>query len=245
MIIDMHTHLWDGNFESDKRQLLAACERYGISRILVSSLGSEIPGEEEIARLNLATYGFMKEEPELVRGYCYVNPANPDAVNVLRQGIEERGMSGMKLWIATFCDDPRVFPLVELCIRNRVPILIHAFYKAVGQLRYESLGTNVANLARRYPEAKILMAHYGAACLREIKPIRSCKNVCVDTSGSIFHRDDIEYLKKMIGADRIVFGTDMPMSYLLCYGQIMDAELTPAEREAVFSGNALRLLERG
>lgn len=241
----MHAHLWDGRFEENKRQILTVCENYGVSRVLVSSLGGEEPDEEEISRLNLETWRFMKEEPSVVSGYCYVNPANPDAADVLRQGIEDRGMSGMKLWIATFCDDPRVFPLAELCIRYRVPILIHCFYKAVGQLRHETLGTNVANLARRYPEAKLLMAHYGASCVREIKPIRPYPNVSVDTSGSIYHRDDIDYIKNMIGADRIVFGTDMPdISYLLTWGQIQEADLTAAEREAVFSGNALRLLER-
>ncbi len=74
-------------------------------------------------------------------------PATPTALDVLRHGVEDCGMSGMKLWVATFCDDPLVFPLVEQCIRYRVPVLIHTFYKQVGQLPYESLGGNVAALA--------------------------------------------------------------------------------------------------
>lgn len=247
MIIDIHAHLWEGQFEKNKQQILSVCKNYSVSKVFVSSLQdlTERPTEEEITRLNNATWQFMREEPSTIRGWCYVNPANKNALSVLKHGIEDQGMSGMKLWIATFCDDPRVFPLAEYCSQHQVPVLIHTFYKVVGQLKYESLGTNVANLARRYPELKILMAHYGASCLREIKPILPYKNVMVDTSGSIYHRDDIDYLKKMISASRIVFGTDMPMiSYLLDYGQIMEADLTPEEREAVFSGNALHLMER-
>jgi hypothetical protein len=247
MIYDMHAHLWDGQYDKNKKQIMTICENYNVSKIFISSLkdGVERPTEEDITRLNNATWQFMREEPSTIRGWCYVNPANKNALSVLRHGIEDCGMSGMKLWIATFCDDPLVFPLAEYCAEHQVPILIHTFYKVVGQLKYESLGTNVANLARRYPELKILMAHYGASCLREIKPIVPYKNVRVDTSGSIYHRDDIDYLKKMIGVKRIIFGTDMPLiSYLLVYGQIMEADLTQEEREAVFSGNAKCLLER-
>lgn len=246
MIIDIHTHLWDGTFEENKRQLRKVCRDYDISQIVVSSLGGYYPLEEEIDRLNRATYQFMQEEPSLVKGWCYVNPRNKNALDVLKQGIEEYGMSGMKLWVATFCDDPLVFPLVEQCIAYHVPVLIHTFYKERGQLEYESLGSNVAALAKRYPQAKLLMAHLGANCLREIKPIRPYPNVRVDNSGSIFHRDDIEYVKKMIGADRIVYGTDMPLiSYLLNYGQIEEADLTPQEKEQIYWKNAQKLLERG
>lgn len=245
MIIDMHTHLWDGSFEENKRQIMGVCERYGVSKVVVSSLGGYYPDKEEIGRLNRATYQFMREKPSAVEGWCYVNPRHKNASDVLKQGIEEYGMSGMKLWVATYCDDPLVFPLVEQCAGYRVPVLIHTFYKEVGQLPYESLGSNVAELAMRYPEAKLIMAHMGANCLRELKPVRPFPNVSVDTSGSISRRDDFDYAKNLLGADRIVFGTDMPLiSYLLNYGQIEEAALTPEEKERVFSKNALRLLER-
>jgi len=36
-------------------------------------------------------------------------------MEVLRSGIENRGMSGIKLWVATYCDDAKVFHLVEKC----------------------------------------------------------------------------------------------------------------------------------
>lgn len=245
MIIDMHAHLWDGSFEENKRQIMSVCERYGVSAVAVSSLGGYYPDEEEIDRLNRETYRFMKEEPAFIGGWCYVNPRNPNASEVLKRGIEEYGMSGMKLWVATFCDDPLVFPLVEQCAGYGVPVLIHTFYKEIGQLPYESLGSNVAALAARYPEARLIMAHMGANCLRELKPVRPYGNVSVDTSGSISHRDDVDYAKKLLGAERIVFGTDMPLiSFLLNYGQIEEADLTKEEKELIFAKNALRLLKR-
>lgn len=111
----------------------------------------------------------------------------------LKKFIEEYGMSGMKLWIATFCDDPCVFPLIEKCIEYGMPILLHAFYKATGQMVNESTGLNVAALARRYPQAKFIMMHLGGNCYHCVKAVREHTNVVTDISESMFRRDDVEY----------------------------------------------------
>ncbi len=251
MLIDIHAHLWTGAIENNKRDIIKATESYCISKVYISTLGSISgdgnfnPNEEDINFLNGKTAGFIKEKPDLIGGFCYVNPRHKNCVNVLRKGIEEQGMAGMKLWVATFCDDPLVFPLVEKCVDYKVPILVHTFHKAIEQLEFESVGSNVANLASRYPEAKIIMAHLGANCYREIKPIQHLHNVCVDISGSIIRRDDIDYTKKLIGANRILLGSDMPgASFLISYGQVEEADLTQEERELIYYKNALMLLDR-
>ena len=89
------------------------------------------------------------------RGFCYINPVQDNCIDVLRKGIEEYGMEGMKLWVANYCDDPRVFPLVEKCIDYNIPILVHSFHKAVGQLEFETTGIHTANLAQRYPKQEL------------------------------------------------------------------------------------------
>jgi predicted TIM-barrel fold metal-dependent hydrolase len=150
----------------------------------------------------------------------------------------------MKLWVATFCDDPRAFPLVEKCIEYKIPVLVHAFYKSIGQLEHESLGKHVASLARRYPEAKIIMAHLSSNCYLGIKEIEGCKNVYSDICGSIFRRDEVDYSVSRLGAERILFGTDMPGSYLVNLGQVEEADLTPEQREMIYYRNALRILDR-
>ena len=242
MIIDVHAHIWGNNYEQDKYDIMKACELYGVSQVYVSGLKSHIPDEQEIKELNSEVYKFMKEEEGIIKGYCYVNPSHSNSLDVLKQGIEEYGMSGMKLWVSTFCDDPRVFPLVEQCIEYNVPILIHAFHKAVGQLKYESYSWNVANLARKYPEAKIIMAHMAANCYTGLKSIKDLKNVWVDFSGTIIRGDDILYAKKAIGVERILFGTDMPgASTLICLGQVEEADLSSEEKELIYYKNALAL----
>ena len=242
MLIDVHAHIWGSSYEQDKRAIIKSCELYGISQVYVSGLRSYVPDEQEIKELNREVYRFAREEEGIIKGYCYVNPGHRNCLDVLKQGIEEYGMSGMKLWVSTLCDDTRVFPLVERCIEYDIPVLVHAFHKAVGQLPYESYSWNVANLARKYPKVRIIMAHMAANCYTGLKSIRDLKNVWVDFSGSIIRGDDILYAKKVLGADRILFGTDMPgASPLVCLGQVEEADLTSEEKERICYRNAMRL----
>lgn len=242
MIIDIHAHIWKGNYTLDKQEIIKACELYNITKVYISGLGVLIPDEDEISELNYETFRFMREQPDKIGGFCYINPRHNNSTEVLKKCIEEYGMSGLKLWVSTYCDDPLVFPLIEMCIDYSIPVMVHSFYKAVGQLDYETTGPNVANLARLYPEAKIIMAHLGANCYHGIKAIRSYKNVWVDISGSIFRRDDIDYTVKQIGAKRILFGTDMAGPYLTNLGRILEADLTNDERDMIFYKNALEML---
>lgn len=244
MVIDIHAHIWAGRVEKDKQDLIKACELYDITKVYVCGLNGYYPDSSAVTEINNEVWKFMKERPEHIGGFCYINPANGNSLDELKRGIEDYGMSGMKLWVATLCDEPCVFPIVEKCIEYRIPILIHTWRKASGQLEKESMAENAANLARMYPEAKLIMAHLGGNCYYGIKPIADCKNVWVDFSGSVFRRDEIDYTRKLVGADRILFGTDMPGSYLINYGQVEEADLTDEEREKIYYKNALRILAR-
>lgn len=244
MLIDIHTHIWKGAYLQNREDLLKAAVLYNITRMYVSGLGGYYPDKEEIDELNLEVYKFMTDRPDIIKGYCYVNPDNANSLDVLKNGVEQYGMSGMKLWVATLCDHPSVFPLVEKCIDYGIPILIHAFHKAIDQLKHESLGTNVARLAERYPEARLIMAHLGGNCYNGIKPIRDYRNVCVDISGSLFRRDELDYTVKQIGPERILFGTDMGGSFLVNLGQVEEAELTHDQKNMILYGNALRIFDR-
>ena len=242
MLIDVHTHLWGNCVEESKRGILSMCEMFGIDKALVSGLLHYQPDEEEIRFLNDCTAAFMREHPGQIEGYCYLNPRHKSSGDELRRRVEDDGMCGVKLWVATYCDDPLVDPIVEQAVRYDIPILVHTFHKAVDQLPFESLGTNLAALARRWPEGKFIMAHLGANCLRELRCVKDCANVWADFSGSISHGDDLEYAKRILGADRLLFGSDMPdLAFQTSYGQLLEAELTEEEREKIAAGNAVEL----
>ncbi len=244
MLIDVHTHLMGPQYKQQRPLLLKAMERYGLSKIFVSGLCAVPNPTAEMLRLyNDEVYDFKKENPDRVEAYAYVSPELPGAIEEMRYGIEDHGAVGVKIWMSTLCDDHAVDKVAEKLIDYGMPILIHAFHKAVGQLPNETLGNHVANLARRYPELKIIMAHFGGNAYHGIPPIRSCKNVWVDSSDSIFRGDELQYVIEQIGAERILFGSDMPGNFIVNLGQVYELSLSAEQRDAILYKNALRVFD--
>lgn len=243
MLIDAHTHMIHPYEDTYKQNMELARCRFGVDHVIVSNLQSLYPDEAEIQTLNDATYQYMQERPDFVSGLCTLNPRHANAAQELERRLDQ-GFVGAKLWVATHCDDPLVDPIARICIDRNVPVLIHTFYKSHPemQLPYESLGQNVANLARRFPELKLVMAHLGASAFRELPTVASLPNVWVDFSGSLCHADALPYALGLLGSKRILFGTDGPLvAFHPSIGQLLDAELTEEEREDISWRNADRL----
>lgn len=240
MLIDIHAHLWGNTPEQSKKEVITACERYGIDKVCISVLENLYPDKAEVDRMNRELYRFM-EEYDRVIGFVYIDPSQDNALQVLQEGLAH-GVKGIKLWVATYCNDPCVFPVIEKAIELELPVMIHTWKKSVGQLRNETTGTEVADLARRYPQAKLIMAHLGGNCYHGVHAIRDCKNVCTDFSGSIYKGDELAYTLEMLGAERVLFGSDMPGSFLVNLGQVEDLPLTADQKDLIYYKNALRLL---
>ena len=241
MIVDIHGHLWLHKPEEDKKIILRICKVYNVKKLFLSTIQNEYPDEDEIMRCNDTTYRFMNEHPELIKGMAYINPANRNCTAELKRCIEEFGMSGVKLWVATLCDDERVNPIAEAAIKYGIPILIHCFKKTVGQLEHESTGRNVENLGKRYPELNIIMAHLGSNVYDTIKCIKEYDNIYADFSGSVMRRDDLDYTIKHIGVRRVLFGSDLPGCFEDCVGQVEGAAVTGEERKMIYYRNACKL----
>jgi len=246
MLIDIHAHIWGSRPEADKKLMLKSMDRYEVSRTYVSALQSSVSDMEEIRYLNGLVYAFMREQPERIGGAVYLNPRNPDTMEVLRRSVEEQGFEMIKLWVSTLADDPSVDPVMAYAGEMGIPVLFHALYKATGRGGSESCGIHIGNIARRHPHTKIIMAHLGGSCYDAIPIIRDCKNVWCDNSGGSFYRgDDINYTAERIGPERILFGTDLPVGCGGNIGQILEADLTDGQKELIFWKNAKKLLDRG
>ena len=249
MIIDMHGHIFCSNLENDKREVLETIERYQIDLVYLSAieLTNQVPNESQIDEWNHAQYQFESEHPECIRSYCRVNVLNKNAVDVVKRGIYDHNVIGLKLLSETPMDDPRVNPVVEEAIRANVPILIHASHKAPGSPMYpqESNSVHIANLAARYPEAKIIMAHTGGNAYLAVKRIKPYKNVAIDISGSLLRSGTLEYTVEHIGADRVVFGSDFPyVPYAICAGKVEEADLDQKAKDKIWYQNSLRIYDK-
>lgn len=242
MVIDIHAHLWAKDVVSGRKKILNAIDRYGIDRIYVSSLMDFYSDEEQIQFLNKTVAEFIRDEPECVGGAVYVNPRHSNVLDVIKRATEEQGFEMIKLWCCTFADDPSVDPIMEYAAQAGLPVLFHAFKKSTKQVENETTGIHVANIARRHPQTKIIMAHFGGCCYDGIPCIRDIKNVWCDQSGTPFHGEELEYAVEMLGTDRILFGTDG--AFINNLAQVKGAHLSPKQRDQILYQNAQKVLDR-
>lgn len=244
MLIDIHAHSLGGDFVNRDEMLFKVIERYNFDKMYISNLCGAIPTEDEVTFVNEQTAQLVKKAPDRIGGYVYISPEHKNAVDVLKKGIEEQGFEGVKFWISAYCDDPVCYKTVEKIIDYGVPLLLHTFHKAVNQLPFETTGEHVANLAKRYPELKIIMAHLGGNCYHGIPAIRDLKNVWVDFSGSSYRSDELPYTVENVGVDRILFGTDCPINCTVSLGQLDEIELSEDDKDKIRYKNALKILDR-
>lgn len=246
-VIDMHAHihLLTPDVEVDKRRIMRTIEKFNIEEVHVSALSAHKPSEDEVTLLNKDTAQFVKEEPGRIKGAVYISPEHKNAVEVLKRGIEEQDMSSAKIWVSEKCDSPAVNPIAEKLIEYNLPLLIHSFKKSTIQVANESTAVEVRNLALRYPELKIIMAHVGGNCYHGVPLVRDLKNVWVDISGSPNRSNEVEYTVENLGADRVLFGTDMPgASFLVLCGKVLESGITDEEKEKIFYKNALQVYDK-
>ncbi len=76
-------------------------------------------------------------------------------------------------------------------------------------------------------------------------PSKYLKNLYFDNL--VYRVETVEYLKRMVGAEHIMVGTDYPFDLgdWMAAEKIQKMECTDAEREAMLHGNARRLLRIG
>ncbi len=242
MIIDVHAHM---HSTDNPQAILKAVHQYGIQRVYVSNVSERgyYPTDTGVDYCNRAAADFCKEHSDIFRYMCFVNPYNKNTQDVIRRAVEDDHAKGIKLLVATKCDSHLVNPVAEMAIRYDMPILIHAFHKYDGGLlTNESTAYEVAELAKRYPEAKLIMAHLGGDAYHGLKAVRDCKNVWADISGTIYRNGELEYAVKLLGEDRILFGTDAQgVPYPLCIGKVQEADISEEAKEKIFWKNTWNL----
>jgi len=141
-------------------------------------------------------------------------------------------------------------PFVEVLKKHNLILLTHTsepvghIYPGKGAVTPDMIYPFITN----FPDLTIVCAHWGGGLpfyglMPEVK--KAMENVYFDTAASPFLYSPQIYseVSRLIGADRILFGSDYP---LLTPGRLLreidSAVLTEEEKSLILSGNARRLL---
>jgi len=250
LVIDSHCHLSFRASPDDpgnEAEVLDAADKLGIDQLCCSVLPRRPATVEGFQAANRIMAAAARRHPTRLLGYCFVNPGwGRQALDEIRRCVEEFGFIGVKLYNEYVCNEPVVFPVVELAIELRVPILEHAGHghRPIPTQPRISDGGHLADLAKRYPEAMLICAHIGGGGDWEwtIKALRHAKSVCLDTSGSVIDDGMLDMALAVLGADRLLFGCDM--SFTAGVGKMRGLACSDQQRRQILGGNMQQILAR-
>ncbi len=257
MIIDSHVHLmtdatgWYAYKKSaggsdartwDAEATVRLLDDSGIDRCWLFTL-SGLYGFNDYRAANDQVLHAAGQYPDRLVPFCTAFP-NQDAEAAaaeIRRSLD-RGAKGVKFhpWLQSFpANSAYLYPSLELCAERRIPVLFHT-----GTPPY-SQPFQVMEQARRFPAVPFVIGHFGKIMfLDAVRSAELCPNVYLETSGA--QVADLQFALERIGAERILFGTDLPIggaaSAKWNMAKIASAVPDPALRRAIFGENAQRLV---
>jgi predicted TIM-barrel fold metal-dependent hydrolase len=202
---DAHTHMGhndpDGN-SATAEEIIAGLDRAGQRRALIFAM--QEPGGYTAP--NDAALAAARESGGRLIALARLDP-NAGAA-ALREGERTlaAGAAGFKLHPRSDAFDmphPVVEEIVALAHQHRAPVLFHA-----GR-GFPGLGEEVAELAARHPDARLILAHAGISDLSHLAAVvAEAPNIFFDTSWWLV--SDMLTLFATVPPGRILFASDMP-----------------------------------
>lgn len=259
-IIDVHTHpriypdkSREDSLAESNRMLLEEMEVAGVRICGILGRVSPFQREDSVQYGNDYTRDVVRACPERFFGMAFVNPLHSPkfVAEELDRCLSLPEFRAIKLELDVCCRDKRLDLVMEKSLEYQVPVLHHSWYvntwsmSEAGKIHQSGRSEphDIADLARRFPEARIIMAHLEGSGIRGILDVAECENVWIDTSGSQPFTGTLEFALKTVGSERILFGSDLPGRYLPTQlGRIYGTKMSEQEREQILFKNAEALL---
>ena len=253
MIIDFHIH----NAQPDFANMALAFKRaetLGIS--MMGNLGDVLadglfPTADEVKVINNRSLALDLEYHERLFSFCFLNPDNATdfSLSEVKRCLVTEGKNfvGIKLEASLNCRDKKLDPIMELAEKLEAIVIHHAWYKATGKDGEESDPSDIADLASRFPNVKIVCPHLAGIGKRGVLDLAPYHNVMVDTSGGQPIAGLVEYAVKKLGAERILFGSDLYGAFgrdpACQLGRVIGANITQHAKKLIIGLNAKRMLK--
>jgi predicted TIM-barrel fold metal-dependent hydrolase len=250
-IWDAHSHLeaLHGNTEERMRFLVQHMDKLGIERLLLSQGFGEFIYQatpEQVRTENDRVMEAVRLFPDRAYGSLYLNPEN---VEFCLQEFDRCIRDGPMVMIGEVqtdvrCNSPALDPIVERAISLNIPILQHTWFLNDGYRPGDSTPSDLVELAKRHPQAQFICGHTGGNWELGIRAIRDTKNICAEIAGSDPTSGFTEMAVRELGAERIVYGSDVGgRSFASQIAKVLGAEIPDSAKELILGGNMRRLLQ--
>jgi predicted TIM-barrel fold metal-dependent hydrolase len=255
LAVDSHVHVYSherklyGKFpvNTSPEMLIKEMDSNGFDKAIIVNTGSIIA--EENRENNNYVHQVVEKWPSRFIGFASICPLiGSAAIEEVERAVKVLRLKGIKLYPPHGypIDSPIVYPIVEKAIELSVPIVVHSDFYSQFCSPYQ-----IARLAGLYPDATIIMAHYGmhpTMCLMVPEIVRPYRNIILDTSAA---PDDpyatFVYPIRELGINRIVFGSDaLYFDQAVALKKLEQAEkrfgLTKEEKRHILGKNIIRIL---
>ena len=260
MIVDIHGHLGNINFapfwQADAAKLEEHCTNSGVDRLCVSSSKAIM---YDIHAGNMELDEALKNTSKLL-GYVVVSPTFPESAGDLSLLKSNAKFKGVKI-------HPDYHGYILSTKSNRD--FVEAVADQTGLMLFHvscmpgtgfSPAMTVAEIAKNHPDTNFVLAHMAGTYqngnypyfpnLDSLEAVAALDlpNVYVDTAHFLMYvyPGVMEKMYHLLGAERIVFGTDVPlqgaMQMRFAREAIEALNITDVEKSAILGGNAVKLL---
>lgn len=241
LIVDCHGHLdfWKAAFPY-KVGIEDIIEKMDIIGIDVACLNKWNCPDIRLANNDVGKA--IKRYPERIVGFASTGTClgREKTLDELKRCFDDLGFKGIKVHAAYDrlpLRDQYNLPEYQQTLdaiwtfaaERHCPVLCHGFL--------------TPEIAKRYPEAIFIMAH---ACGERVVvwQYAGCKNVYFDTASSGTLRGNIEYFVKNAGAERVLYGSDLPYAdpaYRI--GQVIGTRVKDEQLKKILGENMAKILD--
>jgi len=244
-IIDAHTHMGPYfNFHipnNDADGMVKVMDRLGISLACTSPHAGITP---DFRLGNDIAYKAMQDYPGRFFGYITINPNYPEDIPQELERCYNRSMRGIKIHPSSHgypANGANFSPMWEFAQEKGLPVLAHS-WAGDGNCSPTVLG----KVAEQYPSVTIILGHSGGTMsgyYESIEVAKKRENIFLETCCSTVIYGIIEMLVNKIGADRILFGSDMPfVNANAQIGKILYAKISDEDKRKILGLNMARVL---
>ncbi len=233
-IVDTHFHLGECrvfDLNVTEEQVVKTLNDYSFSAMIVQPFPGAFP-QPPIHVLN-KIYELSRKYENRIYGIVSINPhvVEPDEwKSQVRKWIKDYGFIGVKLHTIGHAvnlmtkDAAMIFQTAD---ELEVPLMIHS---GLGQPFASP--AHVSYYAEMYPDLRIVLAHAGFvfSAVDAFLMARNYKNIYLETSWS--NMEDIQFFIEKLGADKVMFGTDLPSNTPIELAKVNAMNLNNEQRDS-------------
>lgn len=229
-------------YQADADAMVAVMDQLNIERLAVTST---LACYNDCPRGNAEIEAVLRRHPDRFFGYITVNPNPPgQAVAELERwnGFHRPPLIKLHPGLHKYpVHGEHYKPIWDYANQHEAVVLVHTWDSDpnCGPLLFPPI-------ARAHPRARILLGHAGVTWrghMQAMEAAEAAPNLFLDLAGSQRHRLILEKCAQRVGAERILFGSDMPfLETSMTLAHVLTAKISDAEKEKVLRTNFLTLV---